>query len=993
MFKVIQINLNRCRAAHDLLEQTIRKWEIDIVLASEPNKKRAAGNEWTTNADKSTAIRLSNTGRSKNKRITQEGWGSSFNWVTIDNNFTLFSVYLSPNLDQENLENMLHELGQAIRNTKGNIAIGGDFNGKAHAWGSAKEDRKGTTIAEWDSSIDLHVCNEGATPTFERGTSASILDLTFVTNDTLNNITNWKVEEEETLSDHKYITFELQASPLLEAARTPRQTKWLMDASKTAKFLETLEELWKKSETPSSPATVTQLVKLACDKTFKKKRWGNSDKRPVYWWNDNIAALRKECLRARREMTRIRGDDGNAQSERARKQKTLRDKRGTLKKAIIKAKNKAWSEVCREVENDIWGRGFKIVTGKISKRKSENLSDEEQLKIARTLFPKHSKITWPTIETRKDTIPEVTITEVKQAGKQLRNKKAPGPDGIPPEIIKAITDEKPEIVTKMLDQLLREGSFPREWKKGRLVLVEKPKTNGKRGYRPLCLLNSMAKLFEIIVNKRLLTEIEEKGGFSERQFGFRKHHSTIDALDYVKKLAEESNRKRPREFAVLVLLDIKNAFGTVPWEGIAKQLESKSILPYLRRMINSYLSERTIFIGKNSYINMTCGVPQGSVIGPTLWNTYYDEVLKLEPLEQVTTIAYADDLAIVVRGRSEAIIKDRIKTEMYKINNWLITAGLELATHKTEIVVIAGRNTLKNIEVRVEDTMIRSVENAKYLGLNIGRNMNWTNHIQLTAAKAEKLMNSLSRLLPNKGGAKETKRRILAEVAYSILLYGASIWTEGRNTKTNMRKLETVQRKGCLRIACAYRTVPTCALQVISSSVPIHLLCAERTYGRGRNTPTEKFARREATLLKWQEEWEAETTKGQWTKRLIPDIRKWINRKHGSVGFHLSQFLSGHGCFGAYLKRMNLADSDECRQCGNVDTAEHAILMCNRWSKDREEMEKQLDTTLTVDNVVPLMLKEERNWTMLEDLVKKIILGREEIGQRAIRSEEEHRVP
>lgn len=123
---------------------------------------------------------------------------------------------------------------------------------------------------------------------------------------------------------------------------------------------------------------------------------------------------------------------------------------------------------------------------------------------------------------------EVTPQEVTAAAERMKTGKAAGEDGVTPEAMKLVVRENVATVAKLMNGLIRRGVFPQEWKIARLVLI--PKSGNANAYRPIFLLNTMAKLFEAVILYRLEIELQATGELNSMQFGFRKGRSSVGAI-------------------------------------------------------------------------------------------------------------------------------------------------------------------------------------------------------------------------------------------------------------------------------------------------------------------------------------------------------------------------------------------------------------------------------------------------------------------------------
>jgi len=162
----------------------------------------------------------------------------------------------------------------------------------------------------------------------------------------------------------------------------------------------------------------------------------------------------------------------------------------------------------------------------------------------------------------------------------------------------------------------------------------------------------------------------------------------------------------------------------------------------------------------------------------------------------------------------------------------------------------------------------------KYLGMDVERRLLFKCHLIGAAAKAEKVANSLGRLMPNIGGPKQSRRKLYLAVAQSILLYGSPTWASTmKDVPRNAAIVNKKQRKCFLRSICAYRKVSETAENLLSGTPPADLLAIERRakfHDRrsGRINDPQNHSR---TMRKWQQRLDESST-GRWTRRLIPNF-------------------------------------------------------------------------------------------------------------------------
>ena len=366
-----------------------------------------------------------------------------------------------------------------------------------------------------------------------------------------------------------------------------------------------------------------------------------------------------------------------------------------------------------------------------------------------------------------------------------------------------------------------------------MVLLSKPgrSPDSPSTYRPVCLLDEAGKLLERVVAARLESHLSRSvPGLHDSQFGFRRGRSTADAVARVRSLVEGAERRGC--VALAVSLDVVNAFNSIPWDRICRALEFHRVPTYLRSVVRAFLWDRSIvynvrgggMIGRAVYR----GVPQGSVLGPLLWNITYDAVLRTLMSPDSDLTCYADDMLVLVWGKAWGGIVRLAKLAVARVVAAIKGLGLRMSPEKSEAMWFCRRadhgTPPAGYRLRLEGAEIGVGTNMKYLGLTLDSQWTFGAHFERLAPSVEATASALGCLLPRLGGPGVGVRRLYAGVVRPRLLYEIPIWAEDlMASRRSLLKVRRLHRTVAIRVVRSFRTISAAAAAVIAGFSPFEL--------------------------------------------------------------------------------------------------------------------------------------------------------------------------
>ena len=334
--------------------------------------------------------------------------------------------------------------------------------------------------------------------------------------------------------------------------------------------------------------------------------------------------------------------------------------------------------------------------------------------------------------------PDIDITEagVKNLLLNLIPHKAAGPDQISPRVLREIAPLVAPALTLIFRHSLSSGEVPDDWRTANVApIYKKGQKYTPANYRPVSLTCIASKLMEHIVTSNIMKHANDHNILYDLQHGFRKHRSCeTQLLQFVSDINENLESKQQTD---LLIMDFSKAFDKVGHQRLLRKLDFYGIKGTTNRWIASFLRDRKQSVvvegEKSEYVEVLSGVPQGSVLGPSLFLFYINDIC--ENLSSMVRL-FADDTIcyLAIKSKQDS---QRLQEDLDRLGMWEKKWEMEFHPDKCEVIHITHNKKVIQHQYSLHGHILKSVDSAKYLGVTISSDFKWNCHIRQHRRKSK----------------------------------------------------------------------------------------------------------------------------------------------------------------------------------------------------------------------------------------------------------------
>ena len=486
------------------------------------------------------------------------------------------------------------KMGELVRYCEINslpLILGSDVNAHHQMWGSTDINGRGEELLEYLASTSLSWANRGHKPTFVTRNRQEVLDLTLYSDEASGMIDNWHVSDEPSLSDHKYLKFQVNlgvTKPPLQ--RFVRNTNWTIYRHRLSHHLAGSgpgpDTLINREHMETVADQVTACMVAAWEDACPITRGQRSTSQK--WWTPELARERTQVRSLLRRACRVRSDEAWDEYQASHRQ---------YKYNLRKTKRKSWFDFCSKTESmaataklcKILKKDGNCKLGCIEKSDGGyTLSPEETLRHMVETHIHTDNVRTGGAVTHEENAPNGLIDNIVNARKtklavfRCEPYKAPGMDGIYPAMLQHGWGDLCPWISQLFRASIQMGYIPKCWRKAKGLFLPKPGKDSyakAKSFRMITLTSYQLKILERLILWYLGSGEDIDGKLHHYQYGFRKGRSTEAALHQLVHRLEENYIKG--DLSMGIFLDIEGAFDKVPFRVIEEAAVSKGIDKYI----------------------------------------------------------------------------------------------------------------------------------------------------------------------------------------------------------------------------------------------------------------------------------------------------------------------------------------------------------------------------------------------------------------------------
>ena len=422
-----------------------------------------------------------------------------------------------------------------------------------------------------------------------------------------------------------------------------------------------------------------------------------------------------------------------------------------------------------------------------------------------------------------------TSNEIGESLRRRNNKFAPGSDGVRWKHLKILHRKRPPLLTNLMNACLRYSTFLAEWKEAFVSFIpkrEKPSEDAG-SYRPISLLSCLGKLLETLIKSRLQDQADEA------QYGFRKGRSMENCMHDM--LVKLNAMKMEYAYVAVILLDIRGAFDHVYHHRVISEMVNRDVPKFLIALIADYFRGRKVTVATAGR-SVDRGCPQGSVLGPALWNVVYDIILRILRLLGVVVFAFADDTLLLIPAQYANELQSRIDVIMELIMEEYKKLVLTLNYDKTAILLFESYPTQLRHDpdwvidmINIAGHPIEPQSTMKYLGIIFDKKLTFIEHLNYVNSKISKILKKVALVFRNTFGYGNAAQRIMVKGCLEVIyLYASTIWGTALQYQSVVNSIRAAQRKSNTLCARVYKDIRYAVTMVLAGMPPLDLTIEKR---------------------------------------------------------------------------------------------------------------------------------------------------------------------